>query len=165
MWRRRDLAGRGLDEVGAGGHREHRAPSAPGRSEPSSPVSRIVFRCAVAARLLGRRDLLERLLVTARQERRAVEHDVDLVGAVGDGAADLGEAEIERRTGPTGTRRRRSQPCTPVPATASAATRDERRDTRTPRRPTGPSGRAGRAARPLPRGRAPCPACRRLRGS
>ena len=79
-----------------GRHREHgRAPDLVVGAELAGLEDRLEVRGA--ARLLGRDDLVERLLVATGEERGPVEHDVDLVGAVGDGAPDLGEPEVEVR--------------------------------------------------------------------
>ena len=75
-----------------------------------------------AARLLRRDDLVERFLVPAREERRPVEHDVDLVGAVRDRAPDLGEPQVERRQPRRERARHARDAARRCPATASAAT-------------------------------------------
>ena len=54
------------------------------------------MRCAGAARLLDRRDLLEHRLEAAGQERAAVDHHVDLVGAGLHGQPGVGQLDLER---------------------------------------------------------------------
>ena len=75
-----ELAGRGLDEVGAGGHREQRrAAHVVVRAELADLEDHLQVR--VAAGLLHVHDLVEDLRVAAGEERAAVDHHVDLVGA------------------------------------------------------------------------------------
>src|SRR4051794_23093536 len=94
--RRRELAGRRLDEVGAGGHREKRgAAHVVVRPELAGLEDHLQVR--PAARLLDAHDLVVDLRVAARQEGAAVDHHVDLVGAVLDHPAHLVELRLERR--------------------------------------------------------------------
>ncbi len=51
----------------------------------------------VAARLLHLHDLVEHLRVAAGEERAAVDHHVDLVGAQRDGVLDVAQLDVERR--------------------------------------------------------------------
>ena len=101
-----DLAGRRLDEVGAGGDREQRrAPDVVVRPELAGLEDHL--QVGVAAGLLHLHDLVEDLRVAAGEERAAVDHHVDLVGAELDGLADVGELDVERRL--AGRERRRDR--------------------------------------------------------
>ena len=98
-----DLAGRGLDHVGAGGHGEHRREA---DHVVGAQLADLEDRLEVglAARRLRRGDLVMHDVESARQERVAVDHDVDLVGAVGDRPSDVLQAPVvvglPRREGP-----------------------------------------------------------------
>ena len=133
---------------------------------PSSPVSRITFRCASPHGLLDLHDLVVDLRVAAREERAAVDHHVDLVGAQLDRAPrPRASLSVERRLPGRERRSRRHATLTPVPREPLDARRDEvrvdadrgdRRDRRVAR---------DRGASPSSRARRPCPACRRPRAS
>ena len=104
-----DLAGRGLDEVGAGGHREdRRAAHVVVRLELAGLEDDLEVR--VAGRLLDLDDLLEHGRVVAGQERAAIDDHVDLVGAGVDRRARLGELDVTERLAATGSRWRRWRP-------------------------------------------------------
>ena len=113
----------------------------------SSPVSRITLRCAVAAGLLDRDDLLEDLEVAAGEERAAVDDHVDLVGAGGHGVPHVGELDRPGWPGRWGRRwrrRRRGRRCRPAPRGARRPGRGRRRR----RRPAGSRVGRGRGGGP-----------------
>src|SRR5690606_25173003 len=94
-----DLAGGGLDEVGAGADRQ------PGGSPHVVQGGQFAglqdhLEVSGTAGLLDRADLLVDLEVVAGEEGAAVDDHVDLGGAVGDGAAGVGELGLQR--GPAG---------------------------------------------------------------
>ncbi len=97
---RRHLAGRGLDEVRAGGHRQH--------ARPANVVVRLELarleddlEVRLAARLLDLDDLVEHGPVVAGEERATIDDHVDLVGAGFDRLAGLGIL-ISRKVWPDG---------------------------------------------------------------
>ena len=97
-----DLAGRGLDEVGAGGHGQDRgATDVVERLELAGLEDHLEVR--LAAGLLDRDDLVEDRAVVAGQEGAAVDDHVDLVGARLDRRRVLGELDRPGTSGPTGT--------------------------------------------------------------
>ena len=91
-----DLAGRGLDEVGAGQH-----------GQPRRPADVVVggqlagleddLEVGVAAGRPGGDDLVVDVEVAAGQEGAAVDDHVDLVGAGLDGGPGVGQLDVERR--------------------------------------------------------------------
>ena len=92
----RQLARRRLDEVGAGGHREQaRAAHVVVGAELAGLEDHLQVR--LAAGLLDAHDLVVDLRVAAGEERAAVDHHVDLVGALLDDPAHLLELRRERR--------------------------------------------------------------------
>ena len=91
-----DLAGRRLDEVGAGGHREQRrAADVVVRAELAGLEDHLQVRGA--AGLLHLDDLVVDLGVAAGEERAAVDHHVDLVGAERNRLTHIRELDRERR--------------------------------------------------------------------
>ena len=75
-----------------------------------------------AARGLHPLDLLEHLAVAPGEERAAVDHHVDLVGAGVDGEADVGQLARPSAPGRWGTAVATLAMWTPEPARAAAAT-------------------------------------------
>ena len=93
---RAHLAGRGLDEVGAGRDREQRgAADVVVGAELAGLEDHLQMRGA--ARLLDPDDLVDDLRVAAGEEGAAVDHHVDLVGAELDRLAHVGELDVDRR--------------------------------------------------------------------
>ena len=91
-----DLAGRGLDEVAAGGHREQRRPADVVVGAELAGLENHL-QVGLAAGLLHLHDLVVDLGVAAGEEGAAVDHHVDLVGAELDRLAHVGELDRERR--------------------------------------------------------------------
>ena len=154
-----DLAGRGLDEVGAG---EHAEPGGPAHVVVGDELAGLQddLEVRVAAGLLDGDDLVEHLEVAAGQEGAAVDHHVDLVGAGGDRVPRVGELDLE--AGPAARERggdaaRRARRCRAAPRPPPAPCPGRRRS----RRPGGCRGPPGRAAGPWRTARAPCPGCPR----
>ena len=123
------------------------------------------MRCAAPHASLTAHDLVEDLRVAAREERAAVDHHVDLVGAERDGLADVLELDRRAATGPDGNavatrgdlHARAGEPLLRDGDEVRVdADRGDRRDRRVGRI------RVHRLARTAPR---PCPACRRPRAS
>src|SRR5690606_35765284 len=93
---RTHLAGGGLDEVGAGEHRQ------PGRAPDIVVGGQLAglqdhLEVYAGRGLAYRRDLVEDLAVAAGEEGAAVDHHVDLVGAGGDRGGGLGDLDLQRR--------------------------------------------------------------------
>ena len=91
-----DLAGRGLDEVGAGQHRE------PTRSAHVVEGSKFPgleddLEVRAAADLLDRHDLVEHPLVFAGEKGAAVDDHVNLIGACGNCVTRIEELDGEAR--------------------------------------------------------------------
>ena len=91
-----DLAGRRLDEVGAGGDGDQRG-AAHVVVRPELARLEDDLQVRVAAGLLDADDLVEDLRVAAREERAAVDDHVDLVGAEFDDRARLRDLDVGRR--------------------------------------------------------------------
>ena len=90
-----DLPGRRLHEVGAAGDgEERRAAHVVVRPELAGLEDHLQVR--VAARLFHPHDLVVDLRVTTGEERAAVDHHVDLVGAELDRAADVRHLDVRR---------------------------------------------------------------------
>ena len=106
------------------------------------------MRCARRRRpALTGDDLVEDLQVAAGQERAAVDHHVDLVGAGRDRVRGVGELDLQRRA--AGRERGGDRGDVDAGAAQRLAWRSRPgRGRRRPRRPTGRSGRPGRAASP-----------------
>ena len=114
------LAGRRLDEVGAGLHRDHARPrDVAERRQLAGGENRLHVR--VAAGLAEAAHLVVQRLVVAREHVRARDDDVDLLRAGGHARADLLDALLDRaqarREIPSTPRR----PECPIPASASTA--------------------------------------------
>ena len=97
--RRRDLAGRGLDEVAAG---QQRQPGRPAHVVVGRELAGLQdhLQPGVPQAAFTADDLIEHLAVAAGQERAAVDHHVDLVGARVDRHPRFGQLDLE--TGPAG---------------------------------------------------------------
>ena len=92
----RQLARRRLDEVGARGHREDRRPAnVVVRPELADLEDHLQMRWAGC--LLHADDLVVDLRVAAGEERAAVDHHVDLVGAHRDDLLNLPHLDVDRR--------------------------------------------------------------------
>ena len=93
--RARELAGRGLDEVRARGHREERrSADVVIGAELGDLEDHLQVR--VAGRFLHAHDLVVDFRVPAGKERATVDHHVDLVGALVDDPRDLLELQLDR---------------------------------------------------------------------
>ena len=93
---RADLAGGGLDEVGARGHRQERGAA---DVVVGAELTGLEDHLEVRGRrgLLHPHDLVVHLGVAARQERSPVDHHVDLVGAELDRRPHVGQLDLDRR--------------------------------------------------------------------
>ena len=126
----------------------------------------------VAARLLHAHDLVVDLRVAAGEERAAVDHHVDLVGAELDGPAHVVELHARAATGRTGSAVATEATLTPVPREPLDRDRDEVRvDADGGDRRDVPVGRdrggspSSRAPRPCPGVSAPSSVVRSISGS
>ena len=108
----------------------------------SSPVSRMTFRCAGPALLLGRHDLLEHLQVAPGQERAAVDDHVDLGRAGRDRVAHV--VQLGRQGRAPGRERGGHRGHLHAACRAARAPRWRRdRGRRTPPRPAAPTASDG----------------------
>ncbi len=157
------LAGRGLDEIGAGLHRQHRrVPHMVVGAELRRLEDHLQVR--VAAGLLDPLDLAHHPDIVTREERLTRDHHVDLIGAGRDGVLGVTELGVERdlagwepggdRRGPDARSGERLA-CRPRPATG----------TRRSRQRTGSPASSAPGRRPWRRADAPCRRCRRPRAS
>ena len=91
-----DLAGGGLDEVGSGHHGQHgRPPDLVVGTQFAGLQDHL--QVGRPTGLFGGGDLVVSLLVSARQKRRAVQHDVHLIGPGGHCPRDLGQSGLQGR--------------------------------------------------------------------